>query len=321
MLEAIVTAVLSPFVYLGTAEKRVFAPAMLVALIIALWVYWRQDESDSASLRSLFQKIFSKAIWLGHSAKLDYQLLVTNALVRVWLNAAVLMPAAGVAALVSVVLDTTLGMGSSWELSRVQVGGLYTLSLFVCGDLSRYVLHRLFHRIPMLWELHKVHHSATTMTPFTVYRMHPLESFLFGLRGVVVTGAVTGVFYYIFRGELYAADLLGVNVLGFAFNTLGANLRHSHIWLSYGARVEHLLLSPAQHQVHHSVDPRHHDRNFGSCFAFWDWVFGTLYVTRAVEKITFGVGESAPSHSWLDAVFGALGRSLKRMVSRGDSKS
>ena len=54
-----------------------------------------------------------------------------------------------------------------------------------------------------------------------------------------------------------------------------------------------MLISPAQHQVHHSVDPRHHDRNYGEVLALWDWLFGTLYISRAGETIRFGLGDSA----------------------------
>ena len=67
----------------------------------------------------------------------------------------------------------------------------------------------------------------------------------------------------------------------------GATLHHSHIWLTYGRMLEHVFISPAQHQVHHSTDPQHYDRNFGTMLALWDWLFGTLYVIKGKEKITF----------------------------------
>jgi hypothetical protein len=55
-----------------------------------------------------------------------------------------------------------------------------------------------------------------------------------------------------------------------------------------------LFLSPAHHQIHHSDNPAHFDRNLGSSLAVWDWLFGTLYVPqRQPEKVSFGV---EPSH-------------------------
>jgi sterol desaturase/sphingolipid hydroxylase (fatty acid hydroxylase superfamily) len=80
---------------------------------------------------------------------------------------------------------------------------------------------------------------------------------------------------WLFPGKVRGYHVLGVDVVGFAFAVLGANLRHSHVWLSYGPFVERLAISPAHHQVHHSVDAKHHDRNFGSALAIWDWMFGT----------------------------------------------
>ena len=78
----------------------------------------------------------------------------------------------------------------------------------------------------------------------------------------------------------------------FIFNGLAANLRHSHVWLSFGPRLEHVLNSPAQHQIHHSDAPRHFNRNFGTNLSLWDWMFGTLYVTTSTpEDIRFGTAE------------------------------
>jgi sterol desaturase/sphingolipid hydroxylase (fatty acid hydroxylase superfamily) len=51
-----------------------------------------------------------------------------------------------------------------------------------------------------------------------------------------------------------------------------------------------LLMSPAHHQIHHSRDPAHFNKNLGSCLALWDWMFGTLYIPAAErEPLDFGV--------------------------------
>jgi hypothetical protein len=79
----------------------------------------------------------------------------------------------------------------------------------------------------------------------------------------------------------------------FILNALAANLRHSHVWLSFGPVVEHVLNSPAQHQIHHSDAPRHFNKNYGVNLSLWDWMFGTLYVTQSKpESIRFGTGEA-----------------------------
>ena len=97
--------------------------------------------------------------------------------------------------------------------------------------------------------------------------------------------------------------MYGANAIVFAFNVAGSNLRHSHVRISYGRVVERVLISPAQHQIHHSVDPRHGDRNFGTVLAVWDWIGGSLCLAERGEKIRFGIpGASAACHR-LDCVY------------------
>ena len=59
----------------------------------------------------------------------------------------------------------------------------FSLVLFTVDDVSRFLLHRVMHKYEFLWKFHRVHHSATTLTPFTVFRTHPIESILYFFRG------------------------------------------------------------------------------------------------------------------------------------------
>ena len=56
---------------------------------------------------------------------------------------------------------------------------LFTLTLFILDDFTKYFVHRCMHKFSILWAFHKVHHSATTLTPITVFRTHPLEGIIF----------------------------------------------------------------------------------------------------------------------------------------------
>ena len=67
------------------------------------------------------------------------------------------------------------------------------------------------------------------------------------------------------------------------------NLRHSHVSIRYPKAVERVLMSPAQHQLHHSEAERHSDRNFGVALSLWDWIFGSFHHSVS-EKLTFGIG-------------------------------
>jgi sterol desaturase/sphingolipid hydroxylase (fatty acid hydroxylase superfamily) len=80
-----------------------------------------------------------------------------------------------------------------------------------------------------------------------------------------------------------------------AFLVTYGHLRHSHMWIAFTGLAGRILQSPAHHQLHHSANPVHFDRNLGFALAVWDWVFGTLVIPpSAREPIVFGVGGEAP---------------------------
>ena len=83
--------------------------------------------------------------------------------------------------------------------------------------------------------------------------------------------------------------IFGVNVFSFMFLSFGANLRHSHVKLTYFNWLENILISPFQHQIHHSNNAEHYNKNFGSKLAVWDYLFGTLIHSKQVGKIQFGL--------------------------------
>ena len=163
---------------------------------------------------------------------------------------------------------------SAWPLWVLT--GLYTAVLFVAWDLSRFLLHWLSHRVPALWALHQVHHSAQVLTPLTFHRIHPVESLLYELRGVLVSGGVAALFFWGFRGAAVDWTLFGVAGVGLVLNVVFGNLRHSHVWLRFPAWLETWFISPAQHQLHHSRDPGDHGCNLGTWLAIWDRLAGTL---------------------------------------------
>ena len=163
------------------------------------------------------------------------------------------------------------------------------------------------HKIPFLWAFHQVHHSAEVITPLTHHRIHPFESWLYDMRGALVTGVVAGGFYWLFRGAVSDYTLLGVPALGFVCNVTTGNLRHSHVWLRFPSAVERWLISPAQHQLHHSLEPVHHGSNYGTWLAIWDRVFGVLIVSDKAPA-SFGIPVSERNHGddLLSAWFGPM---------------
>lgn len=278
-------------------EKRVFWPFLLSAAAIALAVAWLQAPADRRRPAALARWLLAPAIWWHPSSRLDLRLLLARAVLRALLVAPWMVSAVAVARWVTLRLDGLLGADRVEALPGPAVTALYTLALFIGWDLSRYLLHRAAHEIPLLWRFHQVHHSAEVMTPWTLYRSHPVEGLLFTLRGVAVTGALTGLFWHLFGIAALQAEIWGVNALVFLANLAGGNLRHSHVWWSFGPRVERWLLSPAQHQLHHSVDPRHYHHNFGVWIAVWDRLGGSLLIAgNRPRRLRFGLPDGDRNH-------------------------
>lgn len=163
----------------------------------------------------------------------------------------------------------------------------YSVLIFLAADLGFFISHLTLHKVPFFWEFHKVHHSAQVLTPITVERLHPVDLVLTGFCISVLTGLVAGTLDYVvpLAVEYRIANFGAI----FFVYSLTANFRHSHIWLSYGWHLSHVLSSPAQHQIHHSSDPAHFDKNMGLVLSVWDWLCGTLYVPKQQENLTFGI--------------------------------
>ncbi len=266
-------------------QKRVFIGYLISAWLLAIiWlIFFKQQHFKTA-----LSEVFSKKIWLSTSARTDYLLLFFNKIIMSLISPALLGQIA-VATVLFEWLHRVLNpdAGTDWPVWLIM--SLFTLVLFILDDASRYLVHRLLHSSTFLWRFHRVHHSATTLTPFTIFRTHPVEGVLFTLRSAIVQGICIGLFVFIFGSNVSLVSIFGVNILLFALNILGANLRHSHIAISYPATVEKWLISPAQHQLHHSTDPKHYDTNFGVFLSVWDRVGKTFHYSEAGVKLDFGV--------------------------------
>ena len=191
-------------------------------------------------------------------------------------------------------LSQGLGESPNFELPLAILMTLFSIAYFVSDDFTRFALHWALHRFEWLWQLHKVHHSAEVLSPMTVYRLHPLEMCLYTLRKLCTVALVAGLFSWLFAGKITGWMILGVDAAGFIFNFMAANLRHSHIWLSFGV-FEKAFISPAQHQIHHSSLAQHRNKNFGSCLSLWDRCLGSLVYSNSV---------SVNPHQWQQLPFG-----------------
>ncbi len=149
-------------------------------------------------------------------------------------------------------------------LPRLNLPGWLSLLLAVLAlDCLIYWQHRLFHRVPLLWRLHRMHHTDTELDATTGVRFHPLEILLsMGIKliAVLVLGA-SPLAVLIFEVLLSSTSL---------FN-------HANIYLPtrLDEMLRRLLVTPDMHRVHHSVYPKETDSNFGFNLSWWDHLFGS----------------------------------------------
>lgn len=145
-------------------------------------------------------------------------------------------------------------------------------------DLLIYAQHVLFHAVPMLWRLHRVHHADLEFDVTTGLRFHPGEiiiSMLIKIAAVVLLGAAA----------------LSVLIFEVLLNAT-AMWSHSNIRLPLGAdrMVRRVIVTPDMHRTHHSVERRETDSNFGFNLACWDRLFGTYRAQPAAGHEAMAIG-------------------------------
>ena len=137
------------------------------------------------------------------------------------------------------------------------------LPLLLARSFVAYWLHRLFHAVPLLWRVHRVHHADAAIDTSTGLRNHPFE---------VLTAAAGAAGIVALLGPSPAA-VVAVDAVLF-----GAALwQHAAIRLpaALAGPAEWLFVTPRSHLIHHSQLRQEHDRNFGDLLSVWDRLFGT----------------------------------------------
>lgn len=183
---------------------------------------------------------------------------------------------------------------------------LIAVAIVAClvWDFSNFLSHYLQHKVPFLWEIHKVHHSATQLTPFTAKRLHPLADKLDLTIGGVLVGILFGVVQHLFTLNV-PMMLMMLGNINMVVTVLALDaLRHSSIGVSFGP-LEGLLVSPKMHHLHHSVERRHWDKNMGFAFGVWDIVFGTYMKPEKDANYAYGIGRGAEEDEKYQNLVGA----------------
>jgi sterol desaturase/sphingolipid hydroxylase (fatty acid hydroxylase superfamily) len=260
-------------------SSRLFPLYLIVTLGVCAFLYRRRKVSTS-----FLAWLVPKSIYLHASHIVDLKVFLVNRLVTAFGFFNLVLFNSWIAVTIADSFSLGSGLGT---LSPI----LIAILLLMASDFSTYWVHRIHHENRIIWPFHSLHHSAEVMTPVTAYRKHPVYDLISSLVRGVLVGVSQGVLLVLLQQDPSLITIASINTFYVLFNLAGSNLRHSHVWLSFGSVIEHVFISPAQHQIHHSIDPRHHNKNYGEVLAIWDWMFGTLYIPRQLEEIEFGLGD------------------------------
>ena len=277
------------------AEQWLTGPSAVAAGLLALSVlvsaavvFLRSDHPRT--LRGLIEFALPSAIVTHPSARADVLFWVTRKAVMLSLA----LPA-GITVAASVGYAVNAGLPAAFghaPAPRTEPGFwllvAFTASMLLVYDLSCYLYRVMQHRFPILWELHKVHHSAEVMVGTTKDRVHPLDEIMNKVWDGLLTGPVYGLWLF-FVFNPVELTVLGLNVYVLRNILMMDFVRHTHLKISFGRVLNQVVLCPHYHQLHHSVDPVHYDRNFGLMLTVWDRLFGTLPAPAPDESFEFGL--------------------------------
>ena len=148
----------------------------------------------------------------------------------------------------------------------LEVVTLIFVSLFL-HDLWFYWAHRIEHRLPLLWEFHKIHHSDERMNSSTYARDHFLQAAWIGFFPTFTLGLVV---------DLDLTEAERVALFSNLFLVVLSMLYHSAISIRL-PWLDRILVTPQVHRIHHSIDPAHYNRNFADALPLFDILFGTYH--------------------------------------------
>ena len=155
-------------------------------------------------------------------------------------------------------------------------GWLQLLTLFLVRDFIQWNIHRLLHKVPWMWEVHKVHHSIEEMGFAGHLRYHWMENVIYRML------------------EYIPLAMIGFGIQDFfivhIFTLAVGHLNHANIYLPLGP-LKYIFNSPQMHLWHHAEElpkERLSGVNFGITLSIWDYIFGKNYVPKEDENIKLG---------------------------------
>jgi len=163
------------------------------------------------------------------------------------------------------------------------------LAVLLLADLTQYWIHRCFHRLPVLWSLHAVHHSSTAMDWLAGSRMHPLDAL--ATRAAVMTVLVLA-------GAAPAAVAIYLAFVSFQAVFIHANFGAGLRWL------DKVLVTPRYHHFHHAAEAAAIDKNFAVHLPMLDRIFGTQFLPETRWPEGYGLAQGGIARTYLAQILG-----------------
>lgn len=289
------------------------ATSFAVGFCALSWIHWRRRGRTNA--RALTRAILAQKLLLRESTLADIQLFIISVVFMPAIVTGLVISANSVATSVHALLDSLLGPIGPFACCSLTTKIVSTVVLFLAYEIGYWIDHYLKHRVPFLWEFHKLHHTADVLTPLTNFRNHPIDNIVFGYMLAFFIGGASGILEWLFNQHTQSFTVDGKNILFIIFLWTIGHLQHSQFWIPFRGVWGRLILSPAHHQIHHSRDPAHYNRNLGSVLAVWDWAFGTLEIpTTKNPRLVYGADNAgAAPHSTYGILVAPIIKSLQTL--------
>ena len=148
-------------------------------------------------------------------------------------------------------------------------------------DFTNYLIHRVSHKIPYLWKLHRLHHSDKKVDAVTTFLHHPFE--------IMVNSLLIIALYVVF-------DIPVVVIVWFSyFGAVHSAFTHTELLIpeKIDRYLKYFIITPNIHRIHHSQDMKEGNSNFGNVFPWWDILFKT-YTSKTKKElmsISFGIAD------------------------------
>lgn len=172
-------------------------------------------------------------------------------------------------------------MVTHWAFYTIEATWLTYLVAFIALDLQGYLVHRIDHRVNFFWNSHIIHHSSEEFNLACALRQS-ISSFFMLFTIFLIPAALLGV----------PAEVIAIVAPLHLFAQFWYHTQH----INKMGFLEHIIVTPSHHRVHHAINPEYIDKNYSQIFIFWDKWFGSFQEELTDKPPVYGI--TRPVSTW-----------------------